>query len=424
MSWQTVPLCGISKQKQITNCSNRELLSVYLGKGIVPFSSESAKRTNVTSLDLSKYQAVDYGDFVLNNQQAWRGSVGVSKYKGIVSPAYIVLELSDDILTPYANYLFQSRTMVDQYVVCSKGVGDIQRNLYWDYLKRVSVPLPPREEQDQIVRYLDWKVSQINKLINAKKRQIELLQEKRHAIIDKTITNSTGDKLRFCNIFKLSKRLSITKADLKDEGIPCVSYGEVHSKYGFEVNPDVHKLRFVDESYLDSSPNSLLQYGDYVFADTSEDITGSGNFTYLNSNTRTFAGYHTIIARAVLPINHRYVAYFFDSSLYRTQIQKEVNGVKVYSITRSILNRTTINVPDIKTQEQCVQDLDIQCANIDKFIAILQHELNLLPEYRTRLISDVVTGKLDVRDVVVPEYEATPDISSDTDEESEEIVED
>ncbi|MDG0792260.1 hypothetical protein OMP38_16325 [Cohnella ginsengisoli] len=141
--WKTVPFYGIAKPKQVVNCQDRELLSVYLGKGVVPFSSQTAKRTNVTSTDLSKYQAVDYGDFVLNNQQAWRGSVGVSKHHGIVSPAYIVLALSNDISNDYANYLFQSRSMVDKYVVCSKGVGSIQRNIYWDYLKRVNLFLPP-----------------------------------------------------------------------------------------------------------------------------------------------------------------------------------------------------------------------------------------------------------------------------------------
>jgi len=174
-------------------------------------------------------------------------------------------------------------------------------------------------------------VSQINKLINAKRQQIVLLQEKRINFIDSVIYKVGGSRHRLRNLFALHKGLGITKADLRDEGIPCVSYGEVHSKCKFEVNPALHALKCVDEIYLELSPKSLLHYGDYVFADTSEDIAGSGNFTYFNSDIKTFAGYHTIIARANSHMNHRYVAYYFDSSYFRSQIQQRVNGVKVSS---------------------------------------------------------------------------------------------
>ena len=102
----------------------------------------------------------------------------------------------------------------------------------------------------------------------------------------------------------------------------------------------MHHLKYVREDYLHQSPKSLMQYEDFAFADTSEDIEGSGNFTYLNSEIEVFAGYHTIIARPKVPLNHRFIAYYLDSDNFRVQIQRQVNGVKVYSITQSILNRT------------------------------------------------------------------------------------
>lgn len=85
---------------------------------------------------------------------------------------------------------------------------------------------------------------------------------------------------RFCFLFSFKKGLSITKENLQDEGVPCVNYGEIHSKYGFEVDPKRHELKCVSADYLKNGQNSLLNYGDFVFADTSEDIEGSGNFTY------------------------------------------------------------------------------------------------------------------------------------------------
>src|SRR5690554_431126 len=112
---------------------------------------------------------------------------------------------------------------------------------------------------------------------------------------------------RLKNIFSFGTGLSITKKNLLDAGVPCVNYGEIHSKYGFEVNPQVHILKCVEEEYLNTSKRSLLKKGDFIFADTSEDIEGSGNFTYLNSDIKVFAGYHTIAAKPKCKINPRFI---------------------------------------------------------------------------------------------------------------------
>ena len=111
---------------------------------------------------------------------------------------------------------------------------------------------------------------------------------------------------RFRNMFSFSKGLTITKENLQETGIPCVNYGEVHSKYGFEIDPKKHVLKCVKNDYLASNPKSLLSIGNFVFADTSEDIEGSGNFTQLVSDEIVFAGYHTIITKPSLHLltNH------------------------------------------------------------------------------------------------------------------------
>ncbi len=98
----------------------------------------------------------------------------------------------------------------------------------------------------------------------------------------------SSDKARF--LFDFNKGLTITKDNLEDEGIPCVNYGEIHSKFGFAVDPAKHDLKCVSPDYLKGNQKSLLRAGDFVFADTSEDIEGAGNFTHLDSDTLTFAG--------------------------------------------------------------------------------------------------------------------------------------
>ncbi len=203
------------------------------------------------------------------------------------------------------------------------------------------------------------------------------------------------DVLRFRDICDFGKGLNITKENLEEVGIPCVNYGEVHSKYGFEVNPEIHQLKCVSENYLKSSPKSLLRYGDFVFADTSEDIDGSGNFTYLNSHRITFAGYHTVIVRPKDKINVRFLAYVFDSRSFRNQIRKAVKGVKVYSITKAILKNTNVWLPNSDKQLEIASFLDQKTTEIDQAIAIKEQQIVLLNERKQIVIQKAVTQGLD-----------------------------
>ncbi|WP_455933497.1 restriction endonuclease subunit S [Neisseria sp.] len=186
--WEKYPLFVQAKISSITNHIDKELLSVYLDRGVIRFSDVDEKRTNVTSLDLSKYQLVRKGNFVLNNQQAWRGSVGISNYEGIVSPAYLILELSNKFESNYANYLFRNGTMVAHYFVASKGVGSIQRNLYWGNLRRTPIFIPPLSEQQRIADYLDAQIIKIDQAIALKTAHIEKLKEYKSVLINDAVT--------------------------------------------------------------------------------------------------------------------------------------------------------------------------------------------------------------------------------------------
>lgn len=195
---------------------------------------------------------------------------------------------------------------------------------------------------------------------------------------------------RFRNLFSFSKGLNITKDDLQDDGIPCVNYGEVHSKFGFEIDPNKHKLKCVCESYL-KNEKSLLSKGDFVFADTSEDLSGSGNFTQLISDVVTFAGYHTVVARPICNQNNRFLAYLFDSISYRNQIRSAVKGVKVFSITKSILKDTWVWLPNGLEQTAIANFLDTKTTQIDEAIAIKEQQIALLNERKQILIQQAVT---------------------------------
>jgi len=190
------------------------------------------------------------------------------------------------------------------------------------------------------------------------------------------------------------KGLTITKANLEEEGVPCVNYGEVHSKYGFRVNPEIHPLKCVDKQYLNSSPSALLERGDMVFADTSEDLDGAGNFTQSVGNQTLFAGYHTIIAKPYPTNSSDFLAYAIDSTEFRTQVRLAVKGVKVYSITQAILRNTDLWLPPFAEQSQIADFLDYETAKIDLLIEKQSVLIDLLKEKRQAVISHAVTKGL------------------------------
>lgn len=199
---------------------------------------------------------------------------------------------------------------------------------------------------------------------------------------------------RLRHAFSFNKGLTITKENLQDEGIPCVNYGEIHSKFGFEVDPNRHPLRCVDSTYLKNNRPSLLQRGDFVFADTSEDIEGSGNFTCFSSDRQAFAGYHTLIAKPKVPMNFRFMAYLFDSASFRAQVQTEVTGVKVFSISQAVLKPTLVWFPPEHEQHAIAAFLDEKCVKVDEAVRIKEQQIALLRERRQILTQQAVTRGL------------------------------
>lgn len=187
-SWASVPFWSISAAKSICGLPGEGLLSVYLDRGVVLYS-DGGGLVHKPAESLEKYQLVEPGDFVMNNQQAWRGSVGVSAHRGIVSPAYLIFELDRTRIDPaFANYAFRSKPYVEQFMLASMSVGDIQRQIKWHLLRRVPVSLPSLEEQRSIAARLDREKTRINLLIAKTERSIELLKEHRSALITAAVT--------------------------------------------------------------------------------------------------------------------------------------------------------------------------------------------------------------------------------------------
>lgn len=349
----------------------------------------------------------------------WDGSNAgefIKSKKGVLSSTMALIK-SNSINNTFQWFFFKSFEPLLKDSCNGMGIPHVDGKFF----RSSEFLIPSEKEQTAIANYLDYKTTQIDDLIAKKERLIQLLEEERTAIINQAVTKGLDPSVpmkdsgiewlgmipehwevkKLKQIFNSSKGLTITKENLENEGIPCVNYGEIHSKFGFEVDIDKHQLKCVNPTYLESDYKSLITTGDFVFADTSEDVSGAGNFTYLKSNHEIFAGYHTIILRALCDIESRYFAYQFDSIPYRTQIRQSVKGIKVFSVTQGILKNTSLWIPPLDEQKQIIEFLDIQTERIVSLKNSTRKEIELLKEYKTALISEVVTGKVDVRNEIL-----------------------
>jgi type I restriction enzyme S subunit len=418
--WAVMRLWDVARIRSEKNRPDLALLSVFLNRGVIAYG-EGGGQVHKPGQDLSVYQAVYCGDFVLNNQQAWRGSVGVSKHDGIISPAYVVLALRELLNPRFADFLFQSRDMVAQYVTSSKGVGDIQRDIHTPWLKNVKVPIPPPDEQAAIVQFLEWANGRLERAIRGKRKIIALLNEQKQAIVHRAVTRGLDPS-----------------ASVKPSGIPWL--GEIPKHW--EVLRAKYLFREVDEP--STSGNEELLSVSHITGVTPR---SQKNITMFKA--QSYVG-HKLCRPRDLVVNTMWAwmgALGVSShtgivspayAVYRPSGAKEIVDGYIDSLLRTqpyvanIICRSTgvrlsrlrlypeeffrlpIILPPVPEQHQIVHSIDSETAQLNTAVGRLDREIELLREYRTRLVADVVTGKLDVGEAAAQLTEESDPIENDT----------
>jgi type I restriction enzyme S subunit len=276
------------------------------------------------------------------------------------------------------------------------------------------LPVPPRNEQDKIVRYLDWKVSQINRLINAKRRQIGLLQEQKQALINAAVTKGGKgwQEVRLGNIGSFRKGYGGSRSDdVEINGVACIRYGDIYrSGVLFLAEP---LTRITEES---SGSYARVYKDEMLFAlsgETKEEI-GQAIVNAINEDVWTSGD--AAIFKASESIMPRFLAFVLRCPYIVQQRASMAKGDIIVHISTNALRRLRLLVPPIDEQVQISDDLSNKSAMIERAIQIEKGSIDLLHEYRTRLISDVVTGKMDVRGITVPEYETVEEVTVARDE--------
>ena len=406
-------LFELRNEKNYEALEDVNLISLYTDKGVVQHS-DLTETTGNKAVTADGYKIVKEDDSVVNIIRCWMGAVGRSAYNGVTSPAYDVYKPLHDTNSKYYHYLFRTSQFNGECYRYGRGIMLMRWRTYSTEFRAISVPLPPKDEQERIVEFLDKKLDDVDRLIGNVQTQIEKLKAYKQSLITEVVTKGLDSTVPMKNSgvewigeipekwsvvplkskFSFGKGLPITKDDLVEEGIPVISYGQIHAKWNTGVTTHENLLRYVNESYLESNSSALVKKGDLIMADTSEDRDGCGNCAYIDIDETVFAGYHTIILNALNSENNKYFAYLFLTDNWRSQIRKAVSGVKLFSISRRILGCVSVLVPN--NAENIVNYLDAKCAYIDRLIAIKQAKIEKLEQYKRSLIYEYVTGKKEV----------------------------
>ena len=397
--WEIKKLKAILTLRNEKNSGDGELLSVYLDRGVISYSDSNGMQVHKPSQDLSNYQNVYVGDFVLNNQQAWRGSVGVSKYDGIISPAYFVYRLTECCYPEYMNYLFRDSSMVQQYETSSRGVGTIQRNIFAPWLLNCWTVLPSLDEQRRIATYLDTKCAEIDALTADIQTQIDTLEQYKRSVITEAVTKGLNPD-----------------AEMKDSGIQWIGMMPAH----WDCIRGKYILKYIQKPVRDDDGvitcfrdgevtlRSNRREDGFTMADKEIGYQGIDVGDLVVHGMDGFAGAIGISdsrgkASPVLNVldtkqNKRYIMYLLRSMAYSDVFLALATGIRVRScdLRWNKLSELFYPIPPLEEQEAIVDYIDSILRRTDEVIAAKKEQLSTLEAYKKSLIYEYVTGKKEV----------------------------
>jgi len=358
---------------------------------------EIVKKTmQETDENLKRYTPVNVDDIMVNglnlNYDFVTQRVAIVKEVGAITSAYISLRPRSTVSPKYTCYLL--KTMDSLKLFNGMGTG-IRLTLGYSEFKKTMLPLPPRDEQDKIVRFLDWKVSQINKLINAKQKQIELLREQKSAEIESVLSCISAQTIRCRYLGSLQNGISESE-EFFTAGTPFVNYGDV---YNNDILPrSVNGLAKANEK---QQKTYSVKIGDVFFTRTSETIDDVGLAAVCEATIpqAVFSGFIIRFRPQKNKLLNSYARYFFRSKRVRDYFTQEMNLVTRVSLGQTLLKNLAVLLPDMDMQSIISNQLDKKCDAIDKLSKKINEEIALFTEYRTKLISDVIVGKIDIRSI-------------------------
>ncbi len=397
---------------------SEELLSVSQYTGVNrrrdKLSEDGELLTKASSL--IGYKCVRAGDLVMNIMLAWNGSLGVSDIGGIVSPAYCVFRSRGDVEPRFLHYLLRTPLLTGVFKMASTGVVDSRLRLYPDVFLRLPSLRPPPMEQSTIARFLNHADHRIRRYIAAKRKLITLLNEQKQAIINRAVTRGLdpnvplkpsgvewlGDVPEHWRVSQVRRLVSLVTSGSRgwasyysDTGAVFLQSGNL----GRSMSLNLSFIQRVDPPEGSEGERTRVHRDDILVC-----ITGAltGNVVLVDSelSSPAYVNQHVALVRPVPSAVHpRYLASVLFSRVGTIQFKSSEYGGTKQGLGLNDVKSALVTLPPLSEQIAISSVLDAELARLGDVITNIQREIHLVREYRTRLIADVVTGKLDVRDV-------------------------
>lgn len=385
------------------------------------------------------YQGVYKGDLVIHAMDAFAGAIGVSDSNGKCTPVYAVCQPKRDLNVSFYAHIVREMSRSQWILALSKGIRERSTDFRYAEFAGQVIPLPPKSEQDAIARYLNHADRQIRRYIRAKRRTIELLNEQKQAIIHQAVTRGLDPNV-----------------PLKPSGVAWIGDVPAHwsvmplkrvgtARIGLTYSPsDV-----CDESGTLVLRASNVRNGRIVSADNvyvSKDVpttlmVRNGDILVcVRSGSRALVGKSALIPEGfagasygafmslLRTIDDRFVYWVLNSNLLPS-VMAQFETSTINQLTQNDLKNLLLPFPPDEERTAINSFLSCATSEIDNALAAVAKEITLVREYRTRLIADVVTGKIDVRSAAehlpsqVDEAELWDEDTSEDDEEIEEVEE-
>ncbi|MBA3006805.1 MAG: restriction endonuclease subunit S [Proteobacteria bacterium] len=381
------------------------LLAATQTKGVVR-KEDYETRTVTAQKDLHLLKLVEIGDYVIS-LRSFQGGIEVAHYRGIISPAYTVLKPRKAVATGYYSHFFKSKQFIDSLSLFVTGIREGQ-NIDYRRLSRVEMPLPLPDEQVAIVRFLDHANRKIDSFIRAKRKLIGLLNEQKQAIIHRAVTRGLNPDV-----------------PLKPSGIPWIGdipahwearkLGSLFLRHGSGTTPSgdayygggvpwvmsgdlkddllVTTKRTVTESALkDFSALKLHPKGSLLVAMYGATIGKTGVLNMAACSNQACCA----LASPRSTVNPVFIQSIVIMA--RPHLMQQAYGGGQPNINAEVVRSLRVPLPPLAEQDSILAYLDGATIPLNTAIARTEREIALMQEYRTRLTTDIVTGKLDVRE--------------------------
>ncbi len=358
--------------------------------------------------DKSQYKRAATGDLVFNMMRAWQGAIGTVRTEGMVSPAYIVAKPNGKVHPPFMDYYMKAPRMVGMINRQSYGVTDFRKRLYWDSFAPIPCVLPPVREQRKIAEILstqdkavELQARKIEELKRFKKGCLEkLFPRKGQKVPEKRFPGFTDDweQRKFDEVFDCTvPNNTLSRAELSyDEGtVLNVHYGDVLIKYGSVLDVQKDDIPRIPHRCREDFNGALLQDGDVIIADTAEDET-TGKACEIGNlqGSAIVSGLHTMVCRPRNRMALGYLGYYLNSNAYHHQLLPLMQGIKVLSLSRSNIQKTSVSYP-IAVKEQ--QLIAYYFSQLDNLITLHQRKLEEMKKQKKALMQLLLTGIVRVR---------------------------